>query len=172
MKVAKPTHATKEAILGEHLPYELWMLRETYVKLNSPPADVVLRNALIESFCIHARQLLEFFDNKQGKHAKDFTGGNYAAAHLSGLTKSERDKLNTQVAHVTAMRTIDSAEKIGHALRAKFLTALEREAQHFEGKLDSEFRGMFKAPVPSQAIISGSIPSATNAPTFAVTSSK
>lgn len=170
--MAKPKQATNEEILGEHLPYELWMLRETYARLKSPPADDVLRNALIEAFCIHARQLLEFFDNKQGKHAKDFTGGNYATAHLSGLTKPERDKLNTQIAHVTANRTINPAEKICHALRAKFLTALEREAQHFEGKLASEFQGMFKAPVHSQVITGGSSPSATNAPTYAATSSK
>ncbi|WP_282949535.1 MULTISPECIES: hypothetical protein [unclassified Sphingopyxis] len=170
--MAKPKQATNEEILGEHLPYELWMLRETDARLKSPPEDYVLRNALIEAFCIHARQLLEFFDNKQGKHAKDFTGGNYAAAHLSGLTRSERDKLNTQIAHVTAKRTINPAEKIGHALRAKLLTALEREAQHFEGELASEFQGMFRAAVPGQVITIGGSPSATNAPTYVTTSSK
>lgn len=141
--MANPTQATNEEILGEHLPYELWMLRETYKRLNFPAEDVVLRNALIEAFCIHARQLLEFFDNKQGKHAKEFTGGHYVAAHLTGLTKSERDMLNTQIAHVTGKRTVDSAEKIGHALRAKLLTALEREAMHFEGMLAPEFKGIF-----------------------------
>lgn len=170
--MAKPKQATNEEILVEHLPYEIWMLRETHARLQSPPTDCVVRNALIEAFCIHARQLLEFFDNKQGKHAKDFTGANYAAAHLSGLTKYERDKLNTQIAHVTTKRTIDPAEKIDHALRAKLLTALEREAQHFEGKLAPEFQGMFKAPVLNQVIIGGSSPSATNAPTYAATSSK
>jgi hypothetical protein len=167
--MVKSKLATSEQILREHLPYELWMLRETYVTLKSPPADDVLRNALIDAFCIHARQLLEFFDSKQAMHAKDFTGGIYAAANLSGLTKSERDKLNTQIAHVTAMRTIDPAEKIGHALRAKFLKALEREAQHFEGKLASEFQGMFKAALSIEVIIGATSPSATNAPTFTTT---
>lgn len=170
--MAKPKLATNEEILREHLPYELWMLRETYARLKSPPADDVLRNALIEAFCIHARQLLEFFENKQALHAKVFTGGIYEAAHLSGLTNSDRDKLNTQIAHLTAKRTTDPTEKIGHSMREHYLMALEREAQNFEGKLTSEFQGMFRATPTSSAIIGAISPSATNAPTFTTTLSE
>ncbi|NVD26377.1 hypothetical protein HUO14_00500 [Parasphingorhabdus flavimaris] len=142
----KPSIATDEEILGEHLPYEFWMLRQTYEKLRSPPADMVLRNALIESFCIHARLLLEFFENKQGRHAKDYTGGSYQATHLANLTRAERDKLNTQIAHMTGQRTVDSSKKIGHALRVKLITALEREAIEFKNRLSAEFTEMFKWP--------------------------
>lgn len=167
----KSREATDEEILGEHLPYELWMLRETFARLSSPPADAVLCNALIESFCIHARQLIEFFENKQGKQAKEFTGGKYAAVYLSGLTNSERGKINTQIAHLTGMRTVDSAEKIGPALRAKLLTALERESQHFYGQLAPEFRDILKIAEPRQLIVTDSSSSATNTPTFLTTSS-
>lgn len=140
----KPTIATDEDILGEHLPYELWMLRQTYEKLGSPPADKVLCNALIESFCIHARLLLEFFGNKQGRHAEDYTGGSYRAVHLLSLTKAEKDKLNTQIAHMSGQRTADASKKIDRALRAKLITALEREANEFEQQLASHFIPMFK----------------------------
>ncbi len=142
--MSKPTNTTDEEILGEHLPYELWMLRQTYEKLRSPLANKVLRNALIESFCIHARLLLEFFGNKKGRRAEDYTGGSYKAVHLVNLTKTERDKLNTQIAHMTGQRTVDSSEKIGPALRAKLITALERETNEFEKRLASTFRPMFK----------------------------
>ena len=146
MELTNPSIATDEEILGEHLPYELWMLRQTYEKLGSPPAHKVLSNALIESFCIHARLLLEFFENKQGKHAKDFTGGSYQATHLANLTRAERDKLNTQIAHMTGQRTVDSSKKIGHALRVKLITALEREAIEFKNQLSAEVTEMFNWP--------------------------
>ncbi len=146
----KPTNATDEEILGIHLPYELWMLRATYEKLRSPPADEVLCNALIESFCLHARQLLEFFENRQGKHAKDYTGGSYKAAHLASLSKAERTKLNTQIAHISGQRTVDPSKKIGLSLRAKLITALEREANEFKNQLSSEFKQMFKWPAADE----------------------
>ncbi|MEO9634066.1 MAG: hypothetical protein ABJF89_13300 [Parasphingorhabdus sp.] len=142
----KPTIATDEEILGEHLPYELWMLRETHEKLGSALTDQVLCNALIESFCLHARLLLEFFEKKKSKHAKDYTGGSYKAAHLGSLTKTERDKLNTQIAHITGYRTIDPSQKIGPALRLKLLTALQREAITFEQQLTADFKPMFRRP--------------------------
>ena len=49
-------------IYNEHLPYEIDMLRSTYIHLtaNPPPVGVV-KDALIESFCVHARSLLDFF---------------------------------------------------------------------------------------------------------------
>jgi len=142
--MAKLTSATDEDILGEHLPYELWMLRQTYERLGSPSPDNVLCYALIESFCIHARLLLEFFEGKQGNRAKDYTGGSYQAVHLDNLTKAEKNKLNTQIAHMTGQRTVDSSDKIGRSLRAKLITALEDEANEFEQQLTSHYKPMFK----------------------------
>ncbi len=142
----KPMIATDAEILGEHLPYELWMLRQTFEKLRSPPANEVLCNALVESFCIHARLLLEFFTNKQGKRAKSYTNGSYNAVHLVNLTKAETEKLNTQIAHMTGQRTVNSNDKIGHAVRAKLITALELEADEFERQLACEFKPFFKRP--------------------------
>jgi len=146
----KPSIATDEEILGIHLPYELEMLRATHERLDLPPADQVLCNTLIESFCLHARLLLEFFENKQGKRAKDYTGGSYKAAHLASLTKAERNKLNTQIAHMSGQRTVDSSKKIGLSLRAKLITALEREANEFKNQLSSEFKQMFKWPAADE----------------------
>jgi len=52
-------------IFHEHLPYEIDMLRSTYHRLaNLPNIDTDIRNALIESFCVHARALLDFFSNR------------------------------------------------------------------------------------------------------------
>lgn len=59
------TDTTKlDFFLTVSLPYELWMLDETFKRLNEPLTDQVIANALIESFCIHARQLIDFFENR------------------------------------------------------------------------------------------------------------
>lgn len=137
--------ATKEEILEEHLFYEIWMLLHTDEALRTPHSTVT-QNALIESFCIHARQLLDFFENRQGVHAKDFTtDGTYVAAHLDGL-KSQRRKLNTQIAHLTAQRTKDPNHKILEADRILLRDALLREAHHFESRLQGDFTTKFKIP--------------------------
>jgi hypothetical protein len=53
-----------EEILQEHLRYDVDMLEGTFRLLNEPTGDLIVGNALIESFCIHARGLIEFLSNR------------------------------------------------------------------------------------------------------------
>jgi hypothetical protein len=57
------------ALMQAHVPYEVHMLRGTYQRIFRPlvPAleDRIANNAAIESFAIHARNLLEFFSNSR-----------------------------------------------------------------------------------------------------------
>lgn len=139
--------ATDQEILGHHLPYEFSMLQGTFVVLAKDEHDTIITNALIESFCIHARLLIDFFNNRQGRRANDFTGGTYTATHVGSLT-DVKTKLNTQIAHLTGGRTTNSSQKIGPADRGNLLTALESEAQNFAAHLAPEFQGMFTPPTP------------------------
>src|SRR5262245_15039237 len=51
-----------EELIGEHLDYEIKMLHETRKALRGETVSAnVIANALMESFCIHARNLNEFF---------------------------------------------------------------------------------------------------------------
>jgi hypothetical protein len=72
--------------IKEHLPYEICMLRKTFVELNDrakigPQAqrpDELIPNALKESFCIHARSLIDFFVRRSRSTdaiASDFAPG-------------------------------------------------------------------------------------------------
>jgi hypothetical protein len=47
-------------MLREHIPYEADMLNGTYMLLAGGIKDPVTRNAIIESFCIHCRNLINF----------------------------------------------------------------------------------------------------------------
>lgn len=158
--MAKDT-ATDQDILGQHLPYEFEMLQGTHSILAKGGHDTIIANALIESFCIHARLLIEFFNNKQGCKAKEFTGGTYTATHVGSLGDVGK-KLNTQIAHLTGERTTNPNDKIGLADRCKLLAALEREAQNFATRLAPEFQGMFTPPAPITLIVVSAQPSATN----------
>jgi hypothetical protein len=154
-------NATDQDILGHHLPYEFEMLQGTYLALEKGGHDTIIANALIESFCIHARQLVEFFNNQQGRRATEFTGGNYVAAHLGSLGDTAT-KLNTQIAHLTGQRTTDDTKKIGPDDRRKLLTALEREAQNFAAHLSQNHKGIFAPPTPITLIDASAQPCATN----------
>jgi hypothetical protein len=74
--------AADQDILGHHLPYKFEMLQGTHATLAKSVHDTIIYNALMESFCIHARLLIEFFANKQVRKAKEYTGGTYAATYV------------------------------------------------------------------------------------------
>src|SRR5438132_1153956 len=103
-------------INSEHLPYEIDMLRETYrrwMTITGPltPDQAFACNSLIETFCVHARALLDFFsDRRTGPTdaiASDFTDGYVATFDLTKEpVKSLRTKLNKQLFHLTKNRTI------------------------------------------------------------------
>lgn len=153
--------ATDKEMLGHHLAYEFEMLQGTYSMLANDLDDKIITNALIESFCIHARQLIEFFNNKQGRKAEEFTGGTYAAKHVGSLGDVVK-KLNTQIAHLTGERTANSNDKIGSIDRCELLMALEQEAQNFTFHLAPAFKGIFTPPTPITLIVVSGQPSATN----------
>jgi hypothetical protein len=56
--------------VNESLTYELWMLDETYKRITAPHQDQVIVNALIDTSCIHARQLTD----RQGVRASKCLG--------------------------------------------------------------------------------------------------
>src|SRR5260370_26249933 len=106
-------------IIGEHLPYEIDMLRLTYKELeagakkSAPKSqeEQACRYALIEAFCVHARSLIDFFADKRYKQtdaiASDFTTGFATALDVAKEPlKSIRVKLNKQIFHLTKDPTI------------------------------------------------------------------
>ena len=151
-------------LLHVHVRYELDMLFGTFHQLASPVANAVVGNALIESFCLHARQLLDFFGNTQGLHASEFTDSGYIplANDALGIAGATTKKLNTQIAHLTKERVSDGSEKIGPEDRVRLRAAVEKALRHFEGHLRSPFRerwGTYSVP----SVTKTTRPSATNA---------
>lgn len=99
----RPEQSMLEEILTMHLGYEVEMLVSTYgaIVKTRPPREgdgygLTVLNALIESFCIHARAIDEFLRNDVGVRARAFTGPNYKprgiAPPLAAKINSESDQ--------------------------------------------------------------------------------
>jgi hypothetical protein len=111
-------------IIDDHLPYEIDMLRGTYTELcalgttnetTETPKQKIYRQALIESFCVHARSLFDFFSNNAKNDdavASHFTANPSPLLDQSNEPlKALRTKLNKQIFHLTKSRKIPENEK-------------------------------------------------------------
>ena len=104
--------------LHEHLCYEIQMLIETSFLLRDPKnyqfeseAQLVfMNNALLESFCIHARNLIDFLYAKKQKNdivAEMFFIGNEWKKNSNDfpmLLNEIRESVNKRVLHLTLTR--------------------------------------------------------------------
>ena len=68
MATQKKTQADLQEFSDEHLFYEIWMLCEMADRLiNRQYQDDVTKNAYVESFVVHSRNLLDFLYDKGTK---------------------------------------------------------------------------------------------------------
>jgi hypothetical protein len=134
----------------EHLWYEIWMLGETYKLLNllKVPMSEVVGNALIESFCVHARVLIEFFDKSQG--ADYYTTVPYVR---SKKYKKLNRQINNQISHVVDEGRSDRAsDKIGPDERKELIDLLGADIAVFKKTLKTSYGQWRKLPdVPDPA---------------------
>jgi len=112
-KARPPREAKILQRASEHVYYELWMLEHVagILTLDAVGEGAIL-NALIESFTIHARSLLQFFHPRSPRPddvlAQDFfptgpTWEDIRGALPKSLTKLE-DRVGKEIAHLTYAR--------------------------------------------------------------------
>jgi hypothetical protein len=162
-----------DAISG-HLPYEIEMLVYTFERLNKLQAsdEVFLINALIESFCVHARNLFEFFDKgarirtPPRKYAKD--------GYMSrGTYQLHKQALNQQISHlIYGGRFNTQVGKIDGAKRFSMISDLRTELEHFKNWVVDPLWVTSKWNIPANILVYGRTdPSATNAVTTTTSTS-
>jgi hypothetical protein len=104
-----------KAMLHQHVSYELAMLIHTYSRLTGGSLVSFDVNALIEAFCVHARNLNEFFQSSgtwpDSLHAKSFT-----TDYKPGppLPQEILTKMNQQITHLSWGRTHDLRANVHH----------------------------------------------------------
>ena len=166
----------KTKILEEHLPYEHRMLEHAYAFLTSDSytamrEDWFLRNAVINAFWMHARNLIEFYRNAKDVSA---SASDYTKTRLDPefrLKKGEpaddnrgeelTDLINAQIVHLKNERVTKIDEKLGSYEPLRVITAIERARRKFEGLLTDEAATIWKYTLADSIIIAGAV-SATN----------
>lgn len=136
----------------EHLPYEIGMMRASILALATRQLDGFETNAFIETFCLHARNLIEFFKRKESCDfdPRDFTVAGFKL-HKRFIGDGALQRINRQISHLTKGRTADRAQKINGNERVEMLQAIEKEIDRFLQHLTPERRAMWEAVVgPTQ----------------------
>ena len=137
--------AVAQALMGDAVPYEIWMMRCTANILAFAPMPVhpVWTNALIESLAIHARALIDFFNGRHGSDARHFTSANYKPFKEVKIGKLVIGKLNQQVAHITEKRTGLPAKKLNTVEIGKLRRGLDTEIAEFSKHMTPKYQGMW-----------------------------
>jgi hypothetical protein len=160
---------TPDEMLRDHLPYEIKMMRFAHKMLHQQHQDRMMLNSLIECFCTHARNLIDFF-NKKDDHrddalARDFVGCSYNqfAGALPEDIKRLRKKIHKQIAHITYRRTI--ADRIDDQFQWNVRDLIEKEIGNFGNRLISQSRYTKFADLYQSDFSYRSWPISPNAPT-------
>jgi hypothetical protein len=123
------------------------MLRHTFAFLCIPAWSADLRNSIVESFCVHARNLIEFFNQQsetpgQADHvvgAKHFCSTNYTAWTKGRPSHVLFGQLNKQISHLSYGRTSEDEKKIGAEEQLELLKLIEQELEVFGKSLRNPY---------------------------------
>jgi hypothetical protein len=106
-----------ERILKNHVAYELHQLEDALLVALQLNGVIPVRNCGIESCCIHARAIYQFFTRNSGRcndvFASTYTVGKIYTPIFANLV--DRDlikKSGKQIAHITTERFETDAEKV------------------------------------------------------------
>jgi hypothetical protein len=127
----KPAPHLKEEFFTQHLPYEIDMLHATY-ELARASRSAPEHDALVESFLMHARNLIEFFQDRPSCDfdPRMFTVGSYQL-NKDFVAEAVLPRINRQISHLTVKRMSRDADKLGPRDWALILRALEEEISRF-----------------------------------------
>jgi hypothetical protein len=139
------------AVLTKHLPYELKMFEACFLRLHDEKfaplrEDTVVKNALVEAFLLHARNLIEFLSN-QGKDKgsfksavspRDLAEGYYYDAKLLPIY----DEIDRQVSHLQYGH--DPSEKLDGFTMLRVKQTIDAEIKKFQDHLNRNYRAFWK----------------------------
>jgi hypothetical protein len=154
------TNISKEDIFKKHLAHEIDMLRQTYRKLGEGQLpDVVVKNALFESFCVHGQSLLDFFGNL-GTKPDDFIAAKFTVSVVKRIDvfaaplEAASHELNKQIFHLTGGRKNLEVDQFNMSTDGKqLIDELEQEIYRFEWprtRLLRRCRGAIRRPLFTQ----------------------
>jgi len=152
--------ADRAEFISKHVPYTINQMHGTHAELQGSHSQVI-QNALIESFCISARALIDFTLGKNGEDARDYTN-NYTPWAGAPLDSELKNKLSNQIAHLTLRRTEINTQKLDGIARANLYSAVLKEMDEVRQCLTSEFDQWPAELTKERKLGPAAQPSATN----------
>ncbi len=129
------------AYIRKHLAYEIEMFRYTYVGLQNQK-DQLLFNALYESFCVHARNLMDFFFNQASDKERNYIAADFlpeghprAAKRSFGDAGKPYGLIHKEVLHMGAGRPHEQAKQVGPSERKLLADTLKQEIADFRSHI-------------------------------------
>jgi len=183
-----PPHAHDETqveidMLNEHLPYELDMLEGAFVFLHHDKhaedrKNVIVKNAMIEAFWTHARNLLEFLTRAPiggptgVAAACDFTGQERPTL-MHAKVKPLLDEVNDQITHLRYERKTSPQEKLAGHRMPSVKAMIDSHIQRFEQNLQSKYKPFWSPRAPSAMVVeaAGTLRNDTQTASFRCSSS-
>jgi hypothetical protein len=168
-KIRKPNAVTSTEAdnwLRGHLCYEVQMMRELYRQLDKGAYNQFDRNLHIESYHLHARNLIEFFKNKDpcDVDPRRFTKPGYEPDG-NFIDKDLEAKINQQISQLTAKRT-DRGDQLRPKQWREISEAIEGEIFRFEKSLTKEGEdltlGLVEMDFSPRFLVPAQVSSATN----------
>ncbi len=157
--------------LSSHLQYEVSMMRATYERFDKPAGDdvdsIVYRNAVIESFAVHARGLYELLTNAKDNRnvvANDLVGSFEAARNHPRRVEVRKklDSLNSQMMHLGKTRPdVIPAKQFNGEVAHFVLNWIEGRLSELDELIQEKLDVEWLPPKPEFA--SGNKAAATNA---------
>ena len=160
-----PTERISELDL---LYYEIWMLNQILPELSVPNTNQAVLNACLESFLIHARNLIRFLegdtnsrDNKDDLTCARFSNANgiKTAKIPVMLPQKLKEKINKHLSHLTVISTEEKLDWDCEAIRKSINYSLNHffraiSSHYFPtlgGKEKAEFDRLTQATQPTNA---------------------
>lgn len=151
----------KLVLLVKHFHYEVVMMRATHVLLAGAP-DQLTYNAFHEAFCIHARNLIEFFKNKHDCDPRWYTQPSFKLKKRF-IADSALTKIIAQVAHLLIARANADDKKITIDETIEYRNAIEDELQRFLDAMTPEYRDALPSFGVNPIVVRGAgVPGSTN----------
>ena len=155
--MVKQTQPSPGELLGHHVKYEIDQMVASLRMLGDLKVpqewgdgwQKALNNALMESFCLHARALFEFFRKPNG--AREYAETNYKPFQNVDVSTWVKN-LNNQIAHLLEGRTDDDSRKIRDQDRLDMLYTLSNEVEVFKKALKPEYKSINIPSIPKLTI--------------------
>jgi hypothetical protein len=149
----------ESSILKEHLPYELAMLELSFIFLNSDKLTKLrsidfYKNASVECFWLHARNLIEFLTHPpSGGHRGTVSARDFAPSFEPETIMRDMDRrINAGVSHLVYERKSQPEEKLGGYDMLRVKEHIDREIKLFERALLPEYAEIWVPRAPSNWI--------------------